>query len=100
MKPRLNKQQWQDLLTEQEQSGLSVAAFCREKNLTAKNFYNQRSNKHRKTNADSAPPFVRAQFNSQGKTPAQLTLNYGKVQLRLTVDASPQWLAELMVALA
>lgn len=100
MKPRLNKQQWQALLAEQEQSGLSVAAFCREKNLTAKNFYNQRSNKHRKTNPDSARPFVRAQFNSQDKTTTELTLIYGKVQLRLPADASPQWLSELMVALA
>ncbi len=99
MKPRFNKQQWQDLLTEQEQSGLSVAAFCRDKNLTAKNFYNQRSNKDRKA-AGKAQPFVHAQLDSSARNATELTLSCGKVQLRLTVDASPQWLAELMVALA
>lgn len=44
MNTRLSKQQWQTLLDEQEQSGLSVVAFCRDHNLNAKSFYNQRSN--------------------------------------------------------
>jgi len=100
MKSRLNKQQWQALLIEQEQSGLSVAQFCRDKNLTAKNFYNQRSNKHSKANAVSVMPFVRAQIDSSVRNTAELTLNYGKVQLRLPTDASPLWLADLVVALA
>lgn len=64
MKRRLNKQQWQVLLDEQAQSGLSVAAFCRDKNLTAKNFYNQRSNKIHKV-ARPSQPFVRARLESQ-----------------------------------
>lgn len=99
MKARLNKQQWQVLLAEQEQSGLTVAAFCRDKNLNAKNFYNHRSNKLRK-NTEGAPTFVRAQLQSNSRNDSELILNYGKVQLRLSTSSSPQWLAELMASLA
>ncbi len=62
MTTRPNKQQWQALLNEQEQeqeqeqNGLSVAQFCRDKNLTSKNFYNQRSNKHHNNNTVSVKP--------------------------------------------
>ena len=99
MKTRLNKQQWQVLLTDQEKSGLSVAAFCRDKNLTAKNFYNQRSNKLRKTTGNTQP-FVRAHMKPAVRSSSEFTLIYGKLQLRLPAGSSPQWLAELMVAIA
>lgn len=99
MVARLSKQQWQDLLAEQEQSGLSVAAFCRDKNLIAKNFYNQRSNKLHKA-SNNTKPFVRTQLAVPQHTISELILSYGKIQLQLPVGASPQWLAELMDALA
>jgi hypothetical protein len=41
---RFSTQQWQELFKEQDGSGLSIAAFCRDKNIKVKNFYNNRSN--------------------------------------------------------
>ena len=46
---RFSTQQWQEFFKEQEDSGLSIAAFCRDKNIKVKNFYNNRSNHLRKT---------------------------------------------------
>lgn len=98
MATRLSKQQWQDLLAEQEQSGLSVAAFCRDKNLIAKNFYNQRSIKLRKASSDK--PFVRAHRAQPVYVISDISISYGRVQLQLSAGTSPKWLADLLVALA
>ena len=58
MKQRMTKDQWLELLAEQKQSGLSIAAFCRSKNIVAKSFYNHR----RKASLAAEKPqaFVRA----------------------------------------
>jgi hypothetical protein len=77
MTTRLSKQQWQDSLSEQEQSGMSVAAFCRDKNLVAKNFYNQRSNKLRKA-TNSPTLFVRAQRAQPERVNSEISISYGK----------------------
>src|SRR5690554_1149671 len=98
MKTRLSKQQWKTLLDQQGDSGLSVAAFCRDNNLNAKNFYNQRSNKARRV-ASQSQPFVRAQLKPQFRDVGEITLSVGKSQLHIPAGVSPQWLADLMVAL-
>lgn len=98
MNARLSKQQWQTLLDQQEDSGLSVAAFCRDNNLNAKNFYNQRSNRARRASGQ-AQPFVRAQLKPQFRDVGEITLSVGKSQLHIPAGVSPQWLADLMVAL-
>ena len=98
MKIRLSKQQWQTLLDQQAGSGLSVAAFCRDNNLSAKNFYNQRSNRARRA-PGQAQSFVRAQLEPQSRDVGEITLRVGKNQLHIPASIPPQWLADLMVAL-
>jgi len=41
MAHRRTKKQWLELLEQQQQSGLSVAEFCRTRDLNAKNLYYQ-----------------------------------------------------------
>ena len=96
MNKRLSKQQWQALLVEQEQSELSVAAFCREKKIKAKNFYNQRRNRSNEV-ATEAQPFVRAKLTTPQNL-TEITLCYGHTKLCLPTDVSSTWLAKLMQA--
>lgn len=48
MKPNISKQQWLDWISEQEQSDLSVAAFCRSKSINLDNFYYHRGQQRKK----------------------------------------------------
>ena len=88
MKTRLSKQQWKTLLDQQADSGLSVAAFCRDNNLNAKNFYNQRSNRARRASGQ-AQPLVRAQLKPQSRDVDEITLSVGKSQLHIPTSVSP-----------
>jgi hypothetical protein len=64
MKPTVSKQQWLDWINEQEQSDLSIAAFCRNKTINADNFYYHRG-QHRKNSLTASSAFVRAQLTFQ-----------------------------------
>lgn len=97
MKQRTTKQQWLELLDEQEKSELSIAAFCRGKGINPKNFYNH-ARKARQS-APNTPAFVRAQLATNIPSPAEITLRHGKTQLTLPASVSPQWLARLILAL-
>ena len=95
MKQRKTKEQ--ELLAEQERSGLSIAAFCRSKNIVAKSFYNHR--RKARLAAEKPQAFVRAQLVKNIPAPAGITLNHGKTQLTLPAGVSPKWLASLLLAL-
>jgi hypothetical protein len=97
MKQHITKQQWLDLLNEQAKSGMSVAAFCRDNHINAKNFYNHRS-QARKLVAKSSP-FSRAQLTADNQNTAVVTLRHGATQLSFPPSVSPKWLANLMQAL-
>lgn len=97
MKQRMAKEQWLELLAEQERSGLSIAAFCRSKNIVAKSFYNHC--RKARLAAEKPQAFVRAQLVKNAPAPAGITLNHGKTQLTLPASVSPKWLASLLLAL-
>ena len=96
-----NNQQWQALINEQKESGLSVVAFCRNRNIKTDNFYYYRGKSVKKTKSSV---FVRAQ---SVKTQPEVnndkrafTLQCGQSQLYLPVDVSTVWLASLLKALS
>jgi len=96
---KYNKQQWAEFINGQQQSNLSIAAFCREHDISIKRFYYHRS-QHMKRCMPSAfiqakPPSAKPAIST-----TQLTLQCGRGQLRLPSDVSPAWLASLMMALA
>ena len=96
------KQQWLDFIDEQKQSDLSITAFCRNKNISADNFYYHRGQLLKKMKIDSSP-FIKASVTkdtSSTNQPSCLTLNVGRSQLQLPATISSQWLAALMVSLA
>ena len=96
------KQQWLEFIDEQKQSDLSITAFCRNKNISADNFYYHRGQLLKKMKSDSSP-FIKASVTNSAsaiKQPSYLTLSVGRSQLQLPATTSPQWLAVLMASLA
>lgn len=102
MKPIINKQQWLDWIDEQEQSDLSIAAFCRNKAINAENFYYHRG-QLRKKSLPKNSGFVRAQVVDDSaliKPDPEITLCVGRSRLHVSASVSPEWLSALMVSLA
>jgi len=95
-----DKHKWLALINEQQQGNLSIAAFCREKNIKVQYFYYHRSQHLKKTKPSAfllaKPPTSKAFDDKQ----ARLTLQCGSAQLCLPVGVSTVWLASLMKALA
>jgi len=99
MEPIVSKQQWLDWIGEQEQSGLSIAAFCRNKTINADNFYYHRG-QHRKKSLAVNSGFVRAQFVPEQNVtaPESIRVTLGDVTIYLPLD-KPLQTAQLIKAL-
>ncbi len=106
MTQRRNQQQWQNVLDQQEVSGLSGAEFCRQQQVDVNQFYYHNAQRRKITLSDGNPcsPFLRAQLSHQQvddeKPNSVLRLQYGGSELLFPITPSPCWVAELMVALA
>lgn len=88
---------WKRLIERQRESGLSIAAFCKQNNLTASNFYKYR-NKLEKDNL--SPPFVKALVvNAKPVAATQIRLTYREVRLTINDNCPPNWLADFIKAL-
>ncbi len=92
------KDKWTKLITEQQESGLTVAQFCRDNSLNSKSFYNWRI----KITPSEAPSFVKIQSASApvpiSKNPIQL--HFSNTSLSLPGTVSPAWVAALLKELA
>ena len=101
MKSTISKQQWLDWIEEQQKSGLSVAAFCRDNMINADKFYYHRGQLNKPSPPDGSV-FVRAQRTDPQLTinKSDLTLTIGRSRLQVPGNVSPQWLAALMTSLA
>lgn len=103
-KQRKSPAEWQALVTEQQASGLSVAAFCLKHGLVDKTFYNQRNKLGRAPRSTDGP---KPGFVQVRPVPVTLNASSGSVvlhhrhsRLELSTTVSPGWLAELMQALS
>lgn len=104
MTQRRNQQQWQDLLEQQEISGLSGAEFCRQQQIDVCQFYYHSAQRRKIVSSDnSSSVFLRAQISHQHigdeKPNSVLRLQHGSSELLFPVTPSPRWVAELMAAL-
>lgn len=103
MKKR-TREQWQELLVQQEASGLSAAAFCQQHDLCPK-YFSLRRKQLMKNDGEVETGFVRAQVKQETKrepsdvtTPLTIHCNAG--QFVFGVLPAPQWLAQLLRDLA
>lgn len=97
MKISRSNEQWRSLVLQQQESGLSVAAFCREHELAPSSFYSSRA---RLFDAEATEPskFVRAKLTQELKlretaTSAQVfEITLGAAKLSLPTTTSPPYL--------
>jgi hypothetical protein len=105
--------QWQDIVSQQEASGLNVAAYCQQSNINPKTFYNRRAKlgllETVKAPADSKPAqiavvstgFIQVKPATVSTPSASaMTLTTSQATLPLPSTVSPQWLGQLLRELA
>jgi len=93
---RMNQEQWQHHIEQQMQSKQSIAAYCKEHNLSPKTFYNARSRYNQN-------PFINVSVTSEPikpepapKTNIVIKCKHASIDI---LDASPEWLAQFVGAL-
>ncbi len=93
---RRSKSEWQSLFSEQETSGLSSVAFCRERGLNPQYFCKRRRQLHENRHLKSASSFVPVAISAQMEHP-MLVLQQGEAfTLKIPMSVSSVWLAELI----
>ena len=97
--PRFN---WQALIAQQQESGIPVAQFCRDNQLSTSAFYNNRVKLFPKSS-----PQIKSFITAQIRTPvtsttdiSAFTLTYSGVELSIPSLTSPQTIAQLMREMA
>lgn len=99
---RRSKAQWQAIIKQQSQSGLTAAAYCREHGINPKTFsLRKRQAACTESSTDpQLPTFVPVKLNpNPGNAAVTLTLQLGPALLRLPSDTDSRWLANLLSAL-
>ena len=94
--------EWQRIIQQQEQSGLTGVAFCLQEGIYAKTFYRQRKMLRRKGLVAKPSQFIQVQPKPVPTMPIQpgIVLQYRESHLQMPVGAEPMWLAQLMKALS
>ena len=101
-KKRAPRFDWQALIAQQQESGIPVAQFCRDNQLSTSAFYNNRVRLSKKS-----PPQINSFITAQIVTPvtpmtepSAFTLSYSGVELSIPPSTSPQVIAQLMRGIA
>jgi len=99
---RRSAEVWQELIRQQEQSGMSPSAFCEQQGLSTKTFYRRRK-VLRPARAEKPQRFIKVKSGSlpASASPShELMLHYQKLKLQLPTSMAPGWVAALMKALS
>ena len=95
MKIKRTAEQWQVIFEEQQQSGMTIEAFCRQKDIPITTFYNSRKKLERRQLS-----FIKATVTQTQQVEAlsvsDITLMHGQTKLSLPITCEPQWLAEFV----
>jgi len=90
-----NPEQWQTLISDYEESGLTMTAFCAKQEICRKHFGKRRKQLNQK-NLKSTSSFVPAALPARHDKP-MLELHQGKtIVIKIPLSVSPTWLAELV----
>ncbi len=95
MMARLTQAQWRALIEEHAASGQTARAFCAERGIDNK-YFSTRKNLLAKSPAESCFVAVAAKPLEH----QSIQLHIGAAQLRIPASVSPQWLADVIKALA
>ena len=94
--------EWEKIIQQQEQSGLTGVAFCLQEEIYAKTFYRQRKLLRRKGLVAKPSRFIQVQPEPVQGIPIHpvMVLQYRDSRLQMPAGAEPVWLAQLMKALS
>lgn len=94
--------EWQQIIQQQEQSGLTGLAFCEREGLYAKTFYRQRKLLRRKGLVAKTHRFIQVQPKPVSALQFQpgAILQYRDSRLHLSAGTDSLWLSQLMKALS
>lgn len=99
-----SQQQWQQIHDDQQQSGLTIAAYCREHNISTNGFYAHRD-KHNKVSAKQ-PVFVSTTVTKQTLTKEHqalykpIVLECSSATLKLPATTPAEYLITLLNGLS
>ncbi|NND59866.1 MAG: IS66 family insertion sequence element accessory protein TnpB [Gammaproteobacteria bacterium] len=99
---RRSRAQWQSLISDQAQSGLGVAEFCKQHGLGAKYFYRKRRLlQDAKALVPASESFIRVSPERSPSVPVEnsVVLQHRESRLQMPVTTDPAWLARLLQSL-
>ena len=99
---RRSSAQWQMLIQQQADSGLSAVQFCRENNLHHPYFSKRKRMLHAPASASASPDsrFIQVQTVQQPTAVSAMVLHYRNTQLHIPAAADLHALAQLMALLS
>ena len=95
-----SRREWQKLIEQQAQSGLSGLEYCIQQGLSAKTFYRQRKRMRQQNLMPVSGSFFRVQSKAEiepGHT--GILFQHRESRLSIPYNADPIWLAQLLKAL-
>ncbi len=100
-----SQEEWQAIIQQQKDSGLSAIQFCQQQGLSSKTFYKRRRTQYAAMGNDTAPsPFIKIKKPSSSiisRTPEPMSiLHYHHCQLHIQSGTDARWLAKLLQALS
>jgi hypothetical protein len=95
---RRSKQEWVSIFTEQQQSGLSIKAFCERQGIHLQTFRARKSDwKPRKVKPSRSLVKIEKPVSTQ--TTAVIKCQFKDVELACNDSVNPQWFADMVKAL-
>ncbi len=97
--------EWQAIIRQQKDSGLSAIKFCQQQGLSSKTFYRRRRTQYAAMNKDTvSSSFIKIKkpstsIISRASAPMSV-LHYHDCQLHIQSGSDARWLAELLQALS
>ncbi len=97
--------EWQAIIRQQKDSGLSAIKFCQQQGLSSKTFYRRRRTQYAAMSNDTSPSsFIKIKKPSTSivSRPSEpmSVLHYHHCQLHVPSSTDARWLAELLQALS
>ena len=95
--------QWQTIIEQQQASGLTIVDYCQQHDINPKSFSSRKAALKTRGMLAGEPAggaFVRVLPDAIEKSPSTITLKAGPAALLLPGTTSPQWLANLLKAIA
>jgi hypothetical protein len=95
---RRNKQQWQEIINTQQQSGLSAAQFCRNERIDQK-YFSTRKRQLLKESKNTTALFTRVKINHSTGQDIAIEYQYKNSTIKFNQFPKTKWLSELMRSL-